>query len=179
MLIKIVLDIKLRKKEKEKKLTKEEQQRQNQLEGEAFETATMDLINMMTSCVIAERQKGAGTDFVVVCDRKDVMGIEAKKSNLKETEAGSTRYSRFNLHEKVYPKTCYSFGVADRDNKSLTVDFLKADEPDAFISQYKGTRPKYPIKEMWKLKEDENNRCFIDIPTMRLPLSFLMDRVKK
>lgn len=140
-------------------------QYEKKMGGTAFEDVVTEQLSLM-GCSVVERVTGRGTDIWTICD-DELYGIEAKKTRAYVKEGDSIRKGRFVLHDKVYPKDCYAFGVEDQIDGLLRIYLTDAEDPDRFIMESKGKRPKYPIE---RLEENfDGMRCFPDLGVISLP----------
>lgn len=116
-------------------------------------------------------------DLLVNCGDRD-MTIEVKESTLIEKDkwdekwdVQTYRLGRFQLGHKVdnVPKDCYAFVIDNPFADRVTVDFVKADEVDAFFNRMRetGDFPKLSTYRIFDYREP-HNRCFVDVPTQVL-----------
>jgi len=151
--------------------------------GEAFEDLVVELLKKK-NCTITERHRGGMgekgehyADINAYCDGKRVR-IECK---VALAWIKDKRYNppigvgRFVLSNDITPKECYAFGVDDQIDGTLTVDFIKAEDPDEFIRVH-GAYPKYPIDRVQAMAKIE--RCFNDTQTIIMPREKLLELMK-
>jgi len=154
-------------------------QSEKERRGTAFEEIVISELKKM-KCVIAERfRKGEGggglPDLYAYCGTK-LTRIEAKETLAWHKEGEDVRPGRFVLSEEVIPKECYAFGVDDQIDGTLSIDFIKAADPDEYVRTH-GKRPKYPISRLEEVRDGQ--RCTLPITgTIIMPRERLLELMR-
>lgn len=157
-------------------------QTERTLRGEAFEDIVIEELEKR-GCTIAVRHPQRIRafkdlpDIYAYCEGK-LKRIEAKEALAWQKDASmpnEVRPGRFVLSSEVIQKECYAFGVDDQIDGTVTLDFVKAEDPDEFVRTH-GQYPKYPISRLKEIRDDQ--RCFLDLGTVVMPREKLLEKMK-
>lgn len=146
--------------------------------GSAFEEIVIAELQRM-KCTIAERFRAHSEneglpDIYAFCGTK-LIRIEAKETLAWHKEGEDVRPGRFVLSERISPKECYAFGVDDQIEGTLSIDFVKAQDPDEYVRTH-GKRPKYPISRLKEIRDGQ--RCFFGVGTIEMPREKLSEMMR-